>query len=90
MRIRNKMLLAMSVPIGLLIVQVLAVNYFIRELQSAVSFIGSAHTAIEADFVAAELVSKLRSEVKNCRREPWSSRLGPKPTARRGEAPGTS
>jgi signal transduction histidine kinase len=58
------MLLAMSVPIGLLIVQLLTVNYFIRELQSAVRFIGSAHTAIEADFVAAELVSKLRLEVK--------------------------
>ncbi|WP_407526933.1 ATP-binding protein [Methylobacterium oryzisoli] len=64
MRIRNKLLLAMSVPIGLLIVQVLSVNHFVRELQSAVAFIGSAHAVIEADFVAVEQVVKLRQEVK--------------------------
>jgi PAS domain-containing protein len=64
MRIRNKMLLAMSVPIGLLIAQVLSVTYFVRELQSAVSFIASAHAAIEADFIAADVVGKLRQRVK--------------------------
>ncbi len=64
MRIRNKMLLAMSVPVGVLVVQVLSVNHFVRELQSAVTFIGSAHGVIEADFVAAELVGKLRQEVR--------------------------
>ncbi len=64
MRIRNKMLLAMSVPIGLLVVQVLAVNYFVRELQGAASFIASAHEAIEADFGALDLVSKLRQEIR--------------------------
>ena len=52
MRIRNKMLLAMSVPIGLLVVQVFAVNHFVRELQGATSFVASAHDAIEADFNA--------------------------------------
>ena len=64
LRIRNKMLLAMSVPVGLLVVQVLSVNHFVRELQAATSFIGSAHGAIEADFVAADLVGKLRQEVR--------------------------
>jgi signal transduction histidine kinase/HAMP domain-containing protein len=64
MRIRNKMLLAMSVPIGLLVVQVFAVNHFVRELQGATSFVASAHDAIEADFNALDLVGKLRQEVK--------------------------
>jgi adenylate cyclase len=64
MRIRNKLLLAISVPVGLLIVQIGLVNVFIRELQSAVEFISSAHTVIESDFVAAELVSSMRKEVK--------------------------
>ncbi len=64
MRIRNKMLMAMSVPIALLVVQVLAVNHFVRELQDAASFIGSAHEAIEADFDALDLVGKLRQEVR--------------------------
>ncbi|MFD0462528.1 hypothetical protein ACFQY9_12310 [Microvirga aerilata] len=64
MRIRNKILLAMSVPIGLLVVQVIAVNHFVRELQSAASFIASAHEAIEADFDALDLVGKLRQEVR--------------------------
>ncbi len=64
MRIRNKILLAMSVPIGLLVFQVIAVNHFVRELQNAVSFIASAHEAIEADFSALDLVGKLRQEVK--------------------------
>jgi hypothetical protein len=30
MRIRNKLLLAMAVPVGLLVAQVVAVNYVIR------------------------------------------------------------
>src|SRR5918995_2305426 len=64
MRIRNKILLAMSLPIGLLVFQVIAVNHFVRELQNAVSFIASAHEAIEADFSALDLVGKLRQEVK--------------------------
>ncbi|HUS52741.1 MAG TPA: adenylate/guanylate cyclase domain-containing protein [Thermohalobaculum sp.] len=64
MRIRNKLILAMAVPVGLLVTQIFVVNIFIRELQSAVNFISAAHTAIESDFVAAELVATLRSEVK--------------------------
>jgi adenylate cyclase len=64
MRIRNKILLAMSVPISLLIVQVLAVNHFVRELQNATTFIASAHEAIEVDFGALDLVGKLRQEVR--------------------------
>ena len=64
MRIRNKLLLAMAVPVGLLIVQVAAVNYFVREMQSAVQFIGSAQTVIEADFAAVDLIEDLRQEVK--------------------------
>ena len=54
MRIRTKLLLAMTVPLALLIIQIAAVNTFIRELQSAVAFISSAHSLIEADFEAAE------------------------------------
>ncbi len=64
MRIRNKLFLAMAVPVGLLITQIVVVNIFIRELQSAVTFISSAHTVIESDFTAAELVANLRDEVK--------------------------
>ena len=64
MRIRNKILLAMSVPISLLIVQVIAVNHFVRELQNATTFIASAHEAIEVDFGALDLVGKLRQEVR--------------------------
>jgi len=64
MRIRNKFLSAMLVVVGLLLSQIMVVGYFIRELQSAVSFVASAQTAIEADFVAAELVLRLREEVK--------------------------
>jgi HAMP domain-containing protein len=51
-------------PVGLLIIQIAFVNYFIRELQSAVAFISSAHTVIETDFVAAELVAVMREDVK--------------------------
>ncbi len=64
MRIRNKLFLAMAVPVGLLVTQVVLVNVFVRELQSAVTFISSAHSVIEDDFVATELVGSLRKEVK--------------------------
>jgi hypothetical protein len=64
MPIRTKLLLAMMVPLGLLLAQIVSVNVFIRELQEAVAFIASAHTVIEANFTAAELVDTLRQEVK--------------------------
>jgi methyl-accepting chemotaxis protein WspA len=64
MSIRTKLLLAMMVPLGLLMAQLVSVNVFIRELQEAVAFIASAHTVIEANFTAAELVGTLRQEVK--------------------------
>jgi class 3 adenylate cyclase/PAS domain-containing protein len=64
MRVRNELLLAIAVPVGLLVTQIVLVNVSIRELQSAVSFISSAHTVIEADFVATELVATLRKDVK--------------------------
>jgi HAMP domain-containing protein len=64
MRIRTKLLLATVVPLALLIIQIAAINTFIRELQSAVTFISSAHSLIEADFEAAELVDTLRRDVK--------------------------
>lgn len=64
MSIRMKLLLAMMVPLGLLIAQIVSVNVFIRELQDAVAFIASAHTVIEANFTATELVGALRQEVK--------------------------
>jgi signal transduction histidine kinase len=64
MRIRSKLLLAMAVPAGLLVAQIASVNFFVRELQSAVSFISSAHAVIEADFDAVELIGALRDEVK--------------------------
>ena len=37
----------MAVPVGLLVIQIAVVNYFVRELQSAVTFIASAHTVID-------------------------------------------
>jgi signal transduction histidine kinase len=64
MRIRNKLLVAMAVPAGLLVAQIASVNFFVRELQSAVSFISSAHAVIEADLNAVELIGALRAEVK--------------------------
>ncbi|MBW8058663.1 MAG: HAMP domain-containing protein, partial [candidate division NC10 bacterium] len=64
MRIRNKLFLAIAVPVGLLVAQIVLVNVFVRELQSAVTFISSAHSVIEDDFVATELVGTLRKEVK--------------------------
>ncbi|WP_170605802.1 adenylate/guanylate cyclase domain-containing protein [Ruegeria arenilitoris] len=64
MRIRNKLLLAITVPVGLLILQILIVNVFIRELQNAVNFISSAHETIENSLAAGDLVSNLRDEAK--------------------------
>lgn len=64
MGIRKKLLLTMLVPLALLIIQITAVNSFIRELQSAVDFISSAHSLIEADFQAVELVRDMRKEIK--------------------------
>jgi signal transduction histidine kinase/HAMP domain-containing protein len=64
MRIRNKLLLAMAVPAGLLVAQIASVNFFVRELQLAASFISSAHAVIEADFEAIEIIGKLRDKVK--------------------------
>ncbi len=64
MRVRNKLLLAISVPVGLLLLQIALVNVFIRELQTAVTFISDAHQTIEDDFAAVDLVAKLRIEVK--------------------------
>jgi len=64
MRIRNKLLLAMAVPAGLLAAQIASVSFFVRQLQSAVTFISSAHAVIEADFDAVEHISALRNETK--------------------------
>jgi signal transduction histidine kinase len=64
MRIRNKLLVAIAVPVGLLVAQIASVNFFVRQLQLAVSFISSAHDVIEADFNAIEIIGKLRDEVK--------------------------
>ncbi len=64
MRVRTKLLAAVAVVLALLVVQVAVVSVFIRELQSAVAFVGAAHDVIEADFQALDLVSTLRSEVK--------------------------
>lgn len=64
MRIRNKLLLAITVPVGLLILQIMLVNVFIRELQTAVNFISSAHETIENSFAAVDLVTELRAEAK--------------------------
>jgi signal transduction histidine kinase len=64
MRVRTKLLAAAAVPLAILVAQMATVSVFIRELQSAVTFIGEAHRVIEADFAALELVSALREEVK--------------------------
>ena len=64
MRIRHKLFVATAVLVVLLLCQILVVGYFIRELQSAVGFVSSAQKVIEADFVAAELVATLRSEIR--------------------------
>jgi adenylate cyclase len=63
-RVRTKLLAAVAVALALLVAQMVAVSVFIRELQSAVTFIGAAHTVIETDLDALELVGVLRSEVK--------------------------
>jgi adenylate cyclase len=65
MRVRSKLLLAISVPVGLLVLQILTVSYFVRELQSAVTFIALTHETIEDDFVAQDLIAEMRIEVKN-------------------------
>lgn len=64
MRIRNKLNLAMAVPIGLLVLQIVLVNHFIRELQSAVNYISSANSVIERNFIALEKLAELRNEIK--------------------------
>jgi adenylate cyclase len=63
-RIRTKLLLAVAAAGGLLVAQILAVGFFIRQVQVATTFIASAHAMIEADFRAAELVADLRDAVK--------------------------
>ncbi len=65
MKIRNKLLLATAIPITLLIVQVLLVNIFIRELQLAVQFISTSQNVIEADLLAKDQLEELRRHVKN-------------------------
>ncbi len=77
MRIRNKLLLAIAVPVALLATQILLVHVFVRQLQSAVDFISSAHTVIEADFAAADLVQSMRKEVKNLPAQYVKSQSGP-------------
>jgi adenylate cyclase len=64
MRVRTKLLAAVALVLALLVAQVAVVSVFIRELQSAVVFVGAAHDVIEADFQALDLVSTLRGEVK--------------------------
>lgn len=64
MRVRTKILLAMSVPVGLLVAQILSVNLSFREMHASVDFIGSSHTLIEADLAAVELVAELRQEIR--------------------------
>jgi adenylate cyclase len=63
-RLRNKLLVAVTVPALLLVAQIAFVDLFIRQLQSAINFISSAHTVIEADFSAAELAAMLRKDIK--------------------------
>lgn len=65
MLIRNKLLLATAIPILLFVIQVLTVNFFIRELQLAVQFIGTAQNVIEADLRAIDLVKELQTQIKN-------------------------
>jgi len=64
MRIRHKLFMATATLVALLICQILVVGYFIRELQSAVDFVSSAQRVIEADFVAADVVTTLRAEIR--------------------------
>ncbi|MFK7997782.1 MAG: adenylate/guanylate cyclase domain-containing protein [Granulosicoccus sp.] len=55
----------MAVPIALLILQIILVNHFIRELQSAVKYISTANSVIERNFIALEKLDLIRDEVKN-------------------------
>lgn len=64
MKIRNKLLLAITVPVGLLIVQIALVNVFVRELQQAATFIAATHKTIEESFSAVDLVANLRQEAR--------------------------
>ena len=64
MKIRNKLLLAITVPVGLLIIQIALVNVSVRELQQAATFIASTHETIEETFAAVDLVADLRQEAK--------------------------
>ena len=64
MRIRNKLLIGSAIPIVILIIQIVVVNYYIRQLQSATTIIGDAQTVIEADFSAVDHVSALKEEIK--------------------------
>lgn len=64
MKIRNKLLLAITVPVGLLILQIALVNFFVRELQQAATFIAATHETIEEAFTASDLVDDLRQEAK--------------------------
>ena len=65
MRIRHKLLLTSLVPVVLLVLQVLSVNYFIRELQSAVKYIESAQQLLEVKFQTTESLSKLQERIKS-------------------------
>lgn len=65
MHIRHKFILATVVPIMLLILQVLLVSLFVRELQNAVRFISTAQDTIEADLRAQDRVSELRELVRH-------------------------
>ena len=62
MKIRTKLLLAITVPLGLLVVQIAVVNFFVRELQQASTFIASTHETIEEAFMAIDLATDLRQE----------------------------
>ncbi|MEP1015346.1 MAG: ATP-binding protein [Paracoccaceae bacterium] len=54
----------MAIPVGLLVLQIVLVNVFVRQLQDAVVFISTTHETIEDAFVASELIDQLRGEVK--------------------------
>ncbi|MDJ0637966.1 MAG: HAMP domain-containing sensor histidine kinase, partial [Paracoccaceae bacterium] len=64
MRIRNKLLIAISVPVGLLVLQIALVNFFVRELQEAVTFIAQTQDTIEVAFASDDLITELREEAK--------------------------
>ena len=64
MRIRNKLLIAISVPVGLLVLQIALVNFFVRELQEAVTFISQTQDTIEVAFASNDVITELRDEAK--------------------------